>query len=162
MPTEIERKFLVSPDWSPSAEVASTGVRLQQGYLLANPEKSVRVRASADHAWLTIKGASDMSKGSLERLEFEYSIPLDDAQTILNTLCQQPVIDKTRYSQDVHGLTWTIDVFTGENTGLVLAEVELEHAEQHVNLPDWVTQEVSKDGRYSNAYLAHQPFKHWR
>jgi CYTH domain-containing protein len=161
MPTEIERKFLVSPDWSPSAKVARTGVRLQQGYLVASPEKSVRVRASASKAWLTIKGASDVSKGSLERLEFEYAIPLGDAQLILTQLCQQPVIDKTRYSQNVHGLTWTIDVFTGENVGLVLAEVELDHAEQQVSLPNWVTQDVSNDGRFSNAYLANHPFQHW-
>ena len=161
MPTEIERKFLVRSDWSPADVEGVTAVHLQQGYLLASPHVSVRVRSSGDAAWLTIKGSSTVSESGLERLEFEYPIPLDDAEIMLNTLCAQPVIDKIRYILTEHDMLWTVDVFSGENAGLVLAEVELESPDQHVTLPDWVTQEVSSDGRYSNAYLSKTPFSSW-
>lgn len=161
MATEIERKFLVRSNWSPANVEGVTAVHLQQGYLLANPSVSVRVRSSNDAAWLTIKGSSTVSEHGLERLEFEYPIPLDDAEIMLSTLCAQPVIDKTRYSLIEHGMLWTIDVFAGENAGLVLAEVELEHPEQPVTLPEWVTEDVSADGRYSNAYLSKTPFSSW-
>lgn len=161
MATEIERKFLVRSDWSPADVDGVTALRLQQGYLLASPKVSVRVRSSHDAAWLTIKGSSTVSEQGLSRLEFEYPIPLDDAEVLLTTLCAQPVIDKTRYSLIEHGVLWTVDVFAGDNAGLVLAEVELEHPEQTVTLPDWVIEDVSSDGRYSNAYLSKTPFSSW-
>jgi CYTH domain-containing protein len=161
MATEIERKFLVRSNWSPADVEGVTAVQLQQGYLLASPTLSVRVRSSNDAAWLTIKGASTVSEQGLERLEFEYPIPLDDAEVLLTTLCNQPVIDKTRYSLVTHGMLWTVDVFAGENAGLVLAEVELTQPEQTVTLPDWVIEDVSSDGRYSNAYLSKTPFSSW-
>jgi CYTH domain-containing protein len=161
MATEIERKFLVRTDWSPADVDGVTAVRLQQGYLLASPKVSVRVRSSDDAAWLTIKGSSTVSKSGLSRLEFEYPIPVEDAEVLLTTLCAQPVIDKTRYSLIEHGMLWTVDVFAGQNAGLVLAEVELEHPNQPVTLPAWVTEDVSGDGRYSNAYLSKTPFSSW-
>ena len=161
MATEIERKFLVRPDWSPADVDGVTAVRLQQGYLLASPTLSVRVRSSDDAAWITIKGSSTVSEHGLERLEFEYAIPLEDADVMLSTLCAQPVIDKTRYSFTQHGTLWTVDVFAGENAGLVLAEVELDYAGQPITLPEWVREDVSSDGRYSNAYLSKVPFSSW-
>jgi CYTH domain-containing protein len=161
MATEIERKFLVRTDWSPADVDGVTAVRLQQGYLLASPKVSVRVRSAGDAAWLTIKGSSTVSKSGLSRLEFEYPIPVEDAEVLLTTLCAQPVIDKTRYSLIEHGMLWTVDVFAGQNAGLVLAEVELEHPNQPVTLPAWVAEDVSGDGRYSNAYLSKTPFSSW-
>jgi len=161
MATEIERKFLVRADWSPAAVAGVTAMRLQQGYLLASPQMSIRVRSAPDAAWLTIKGSSTVSENSLERLEFEYPIPTADALVILTTLCTQPVIDKTRYSLYEGSTLWTVDVFAGQNAGLVLAEVELEHPDQTITLPAWIRQEVTSDGRYSNAYLSKTPFSSW-
>lgn len=146
MGTEIERKFLVVNDgWRAGA--LGPGVALRQGYLAQQPV--VRVRVAGPKAFLTIKGP-----GLLQRAEFEYPIPLADAEAMLATLCAPPVIEKTRTRVGHGGLTWDVDVFGGHLAGLVLAEVELPSAEAAVALPGWVGREVTDDARYQNNALA--------
>jgi CYTH domain-containing protein len=108
-------------------------------------------------AFLTVKGRRE----GIGRAEFEYPIPAEDAAYMLDVLCQQALVEKTRYCVPVAGLTWEVDVFTGANAGLVIAEVELERADQAVELPAWAGQEVSTDYRYTNAYLAQHPYRSW-
>jgi CYTH domain-containing protein len=150
MGTEIERKFLVKSDaWKAAA---APGVRYRQGYLCSDKERTVRVRVSGDQAWLTIKG---LTRGS-SRPEFEYPVPLQDGQQMLD-LCERPLLEKTRHRVDHGGLTWEVDVFEGDNAGLVLAEVELERADQPIDLPPWAGLEVTDDPRYYNVNLAKHP-----
>ncbi|WP_316430898.1 CYTH domain-containing protein [Leptolyngbya sp. NK1-12] len=154
MATEIERKFLVQgQEWRQLA----TGVVYRQGYLAASPECTVRVRVAGDQGYLTIKGATQ----GISRAEYEYAIPLKDATELLNTLCQQPLIEKIRYRIPWQGLLWEIDEFGGENQGLIIAEVELTNADQQPDLPAWIGEEVSHDPRYFNANLAKHPFSRW-
>lgn len=154
MGKEIERKFLVEGDaWRALAE----GTRYRQGYLSTVKERTVRVRTIADKAYLTIKGITQ----GIARTEFEYEIPLADANALLDDLCQRPLIEKDRYKIEHGGLTWEVDEFFGENAGLVLAEVELESEDQAVELPGWVGQEVSDDSRYYNANLIASPYRAW-
>lgn len=154
MGQEIERKFLVEGDaWRALAE----GTRYRQGYLSTVKERTVRVRTIGDKAYLTIKGITQ----GIARAEFEYEIPLADANALLDDLCERPLIEKDRYKILHGGLTWEVDEFFGENAGLVLAEVELEAEDQVVELPDWVGQEVSDDPRYYNANLIASPYRTW-
>lgn len=154
MGTEIERKFLVVGDaWRQGA----SGTDYRQGYLCTTPERTVRVRVAGDKGYLTIKGA----RKGVSRLEFEYAIPLADAQAMLDSMCVRPLIEKTRYRVAHEGLEWEVDEFAGENAGLVVAEVELEREDQEVPLPAWVGKEVSTDDRYANANLAERPFSTW-
>jgi CYTH domain-containing protein len=154
MGTEIERKFLVVGDaWRQGA----IGVLYRQGYLCTTPERTARVRVAGDKGYLTVKG----SRTGVSRLEFEYSIPLEDAQAMLDALCVRPLIEKTRYRIDHGGLVWEVDEFAGENAGLVIAEVELKREDQEVSLPAWVGKEVSADDRYANSSLAERPFSTW-
>lgn len=155
MAREIERKFLVAPDqWSPGA---TAGVRIRQGYLSTDPARIVRVRAAGDRAFVTIKGATS----GIERAEFEYPVPPADAEWMLDHLCQRPLIEKTRYRVPFDGRTWEVDVFAGENAGLIIAEIELPSADAHPNLPPWVGAEVSHDPRYFNAALVAHPYRTW-
>jgi CYTH domain-containing protein len=117
----------------------------------------VRVRVVGDRGFLTIKGKSE----GISRSEFEYGIPVEDAEEMLDTLCDRPLSEKMRYVLDVEGVRWEVDEFQGENEGLILAEVELSDADQEIVLPDWVGQEVSDDPRYFNANLAKHPFTRW-
>ena len=154
MQLEIERKFLVKGDgWRSQG----TGVLYRQGYLSTVPERSVRVRLVRDKAYLTIKG---ITVGAT-RAEYEYEIPAEDAGEMLDNLCLHPLIEKTRYRLQHHGLIWEVDEFEGDNAGLVLAEVELEQEDQAVILPDWVGKEVTGDPRYYNARLITEPYKQW-
>jgi len=154
MATEIERKYLVKPGaWVPKGP----GVHFQQGYLNTQKERVVRVRIEGDAAKLTIKG---ITKG-VARAEFEYAIPLDDATILLNQLCERPLIDKHRHLEVHGGLTWEIDVFHGDNEGLVVAEVELPSADTKVDLPPWAGAEVSSDARYYNSNLLKNPYTTW-
>lgn len=154
MATEIERKFLVKNDaWRTGA----VGVAYRQGYLSAAKGRTVRVRAAGDKAYLTIKGARE----GISRAEFEYEIPLADATVMLEVLCIQPLIEKTRWTLVYAGLTWEVDEFAGANAPLVLAEVELESEAQAVPLPEWTGEEVSTDYHYTNAYLAQNPYSLW-
>ncbi|PJA31933.1 MAG: adenylate cyclase [Zetaproteobacteria bacterium CG_4_9_14_3_um_filter_53_7] len=154
MGSEIERKFLLSHTGSrPSGE----GILYRQGYLSVDSERSARVRIAGNQAWLTIKGKSE----SMTRREFEYPIPLHDAQDLLDHLCLKPLIEKKRYRIDVEGTCWEVDEFLGENSGLILAEVELKHQEQVIVLPDWIGEEVTDDPRYYNAALVNAPYSSW-
>ncbi len=154
MGREIERKFLVADDGWRADVVTST--EYEQGYLTSGTTPTVRVRRAAEAAWLTIKGAS---RGP-ERLEFEYAIPVDDARQLLS-LCPGPIIRKVRH-RVAHGeRVWEVDVFAGENAGLVLAELELEHAADTFPRPPWVGAEVTDDHRYKNSQLAVNPYSRW-
>lgn len=150
---EIERKFLVDTDkWKPVSE----GKRIVQGYLSTDKQRVVRVRTKGNKAYLTIKGAG---KG-IVRPEFEYEIPVNDALQLLQLSMDSP-IEKTRYTEMYGGKLWEIDVFENANKGLVLAEVELQHENERVELPEWVGEEVSLDKRYFNAWLSQHPFTNW-
>lgn len=155
MGREIERKFLVRPElWHPDPAL---GTRYRQGYLSTDPDRVVRVRTAGTRAFLTIKG---LTRG-VERAEFEYPIPFADAQAMLDTLCSRPLVEKTRYRQEVEGRLWEVDVFEGENAGLIVAEVELPAADAPLALPLWAGTEVSHDPRYFNSNLAVTPFSRW-
>ena len=155
MATEIERKFLVKVDaWTPKGP----GIHFKQGYLSSQKARVVRVRIEGHVAKLTIKG---LTKG-VTRAEFEYAIPLDDASILLDELCERPLIDKHRHVE-IHGqLAWEIDVFHGENEGLVVAEVELPSADTELVLPAWAGKEVSDDPRYFNSNLVLNPYSSWK
>lgn len=150
---EIERKFLVDVKlWSPSGE----GKKIMQGYLSVDHERTVRIRISGKYAWLTIKGKSE----GITRQEFEYPIPADEARDLMNLCVFTPII-KTRYFDEYKGKKWEIDVFEKENSGLVLAEVELYSEKENIMLPGWIKKEVSGDERYFNSWLTERPFTSW-
>ncbi|MFP4547241.1 MAG: CYTH domain-containing protein [Fidelibacterota bacterium] len=152
MGTEIERKFLVkSNDYRKLAKP----VKIQQGYLCTDPEKTVRVRVYGKKAFLTIKG----KVVNLSRPEFEYKIPVDDALSILK-LCKN-TIWKKRYKINYGDHLWEVDEFLRENKGLILAEIELSSADESFIKPSWIGEEVSQDYRYFNSYLATHPFTTW-
>jgi len=154
MAKEIERKYLVKLDtWKPEGE----GIHFKQGYLNSQKERVVRVRIEGTKAKLTIKGLTT----GVTRSEFEYLVPVEDAAILLDNLCEQPLIDKHRHKETHFGKTWEIDVFHGENEGLVVAEIELGSEDEQITLPDWVGAEVSSDPRYFNSNLLKQPFKSW-
>ena len=154
MAVEIERKYLIDLEKLGKLENPN---RIKQGYLSINNESIVRVRTKNDKAYLTIKG----SNNGISRLEFEYEIPLDEANEMLDKLCQKPIIDKTRYivNYDVH--IWEIDIFYGDNEGLVVAEVELKDENEQIILPSWIKEEVTHDNRYFNSNLMKHPYKDW-
>jgi adenylate cyclase len=145
---EIERKFLVrSDDWRPSA---GQGQLIRQGYLSSEGKATVRVRSFDDeHAVITLKG----KLRGITRPEFEYPIPIEDARELL-AIAQPQVLEKRRYDVPYGGLTWEVDVFEGRHLGLIIAEIELAGADQEIDLPSWVGEEVSHDDRYYNASLA--------
>ncbi|MDZ8258054.1 CYTH domain-containing protein [Nostoc sp. ChiQUE01b] len=154
MAKEIERKYLVRGDsWRGLAE----GSVYRQGYIATQDKATVRIRIVGEKSYLTIKGPNI----KYSRLEFEYSIPVKDAQEILETLCERPFIEKIRYKIESAGLIWEIDEFDGVNKGLILAEVELSDENQQIELPSWIGQEVSDDSRYFNSNLVKYPFSQW-
>ena len=154
MATEIERKFLLQGDgWRGLAP----GKHYRQGYLSTVAARTVRVRVIEDSGYLTINGATS----NATRAEYEYVIPVEDAHAMLDTLCERPLIEKTRYLARHAGFEWEIDVFEGDNRGLVIAEVELPSADTHVTLPEWVGMEVSDDLRYYNVSLQKHPYCTW-
>ncbi len=153
MAQEIERKFLVVDD---SWRTGATGVLYRQGYLKSDEQATVRVRVAGDQAYLTIKGATT----GITRLEFEYEIPVADADQLLTHLCSA-LVEKWRYRIPVANHVWEVDEFLGSNAGLVLAEVELSSEDEQIVLPAWVGAEVSHDPRYYNACLATVPYTTW-
>ncbi|MDO8527152.1 MAG: CYTH domain-containing protein [Deltaproteobacteria bacterium] len=154
MAQEIERKYLVkSFEWKNTTK----GVLYRQGYLSTAKERIVRVRTGGKKGFLTIKGLTV----GVTRSEFEYEIPIADANALLDNLCEHPLIEKNRYKVTHAGLTWEIDDFLGENVGLVVAEVEIGDENQKIDLPKWVGQEVSADPRYFNSNLIKNPFTRW-
>jgi adenylate cyclase len=152
MATEIERKFLVhGTEWRQGVPV-----HLCQGYLSRDKERTVRVRIAGERAYLTIKGSS---RGA-SRAEFEYEIPLRDAEELL-TLCDRPPVEKNRYTVEHAGAVWEIDEFLGANAGLVVAEIELDREAQEFERPGWVSSEVTDDPRYFNSSLSSAPYPTW-
>lgn len=155
MGVEIERKFLVISDaWR---ESAPEGQRLRQGYLAASDLNSVRIRIVDEaKAKLSVKSALR----GMTRDEFEYDVPVPDAQAMLS-LCTGNIIDKTRHRISIEGLVWEVDVFARPNAGLIVAEVELDSEDQWFELPRWVGREVTADLRYQNSKLAITPSSEW-
>lgn len=154
MGLEIERKFLIKNDsWKSSVTRSHV---IKQGYLNSHPERTVRIRLYGDQGILTIKGKSQ----NLTRKEYEYDIPNYEAEALLG-LCEKPLIEKTRYLCQHDGHVWEVDVFEGNNEGLVLAEIELTREKEEFSMPDWAGEEVSTDPRYFNSALIQHPFKQW-
>ena len=153
MSLEIERKFLVIGD----AWRGDDYQDYRQGYLNLDKERTVRVRLAGDRAFLTVKGITEHAT----RAEYEYAIPVTDADAMLRHLCLHPLIEKRRYRIEHAGMVWVIDEFRGENAGLVVAEIELQHEGQTFEKPDWVGEEVTKDKRYYNANLVSAPYSTW-
>jgi CYTH domain-containing protein len=153
---EIERKFLVlNTDF---IALATAKNRIVQGYLNSNPERTVRVRIKGNKGFLTIKGKGNES--GTTRLEWETEIPLDEAEKLIS-LCEKGIIDKTRYEILSGKHTYEVDVFEGENAGLLMAEIELDSENEAFEKPNWLGQEVTGDNRYYNAYLSNTPFRSW-
>lgn len=153
MAVEIERKFIARADNLPPSK---RSLRMEQGYIDPS-QAAVRVRISGDSCFLTIKGAV----AGMSRLEYEFPIPLEQGRELLENLCRKPVIEKTRMLVDHAQHCWEVDVFSGDNKGLVVAEVELEDENEVVELPPWVEREVTHDRKYSNAALAERPYCQW-
>jgi adenylate cyclase len=155
MATEIERKFLViNDDWRRCVTKSS---RMRQGYLSQSTTASVRVRCSAERAWLNIKSV----KLGVQRQEFEYEIPLADAEEMLEVLAGKPLIEKTRHFAPSGRHLWEIDEFEGQNAGLIVAEIELNDAGEDFERPAWIGAEVTEDARYYNTNLARKPYTTW-
>lgn len=155
MGVEIERKFLVRSDaWR---QAADAGTVMKQGYFVTAPGTTVRVRIAGKHAFLTIKG---MGNG-IARSEFEYEIPVGDAEAMLMEFCSGRLVEKIRYIVRHDDNEWEVDDFTGDNIGLVMAELELETEEQRFSCPEWLGEEVSGDPAYGNGSLAIRPYGSW-
>ena len=155
MNLEIERKFLVkNTDFLNDID----GVKYSQGYIASEGNPGVRIRVAGDKGFITLK--SDV-KGLLVRREFEYEIPVSDAEEMIELFCRKPIIQKHRYKVEYKGFIWEVDVFEGDNAGLVVAEVELEHEGQSVDLPEWIEAEVTGDRRYQNSQLGVNPYCNW-
>lgn len=155
MAQEIERKFLVVGDFKSSA-VKQT--RITQGYLSSVPERTVRVRVKGDKGFITIKGIGDESGAS--RYEWEKNIPVQEVEELLR-ICEPGVIDKTRFLVEYGGMTWEVDEFHGENEGLIVAEVELDSADQEFEKPEWLGEEVTGQVKYYNSMLMKTPYTRW-
>ncbi len=154
MGVEIERKFLITNnDWKP---LVINSFSIKQGYLSLAPERTVRVRTKNNKAYLTIKGKN---KG-ITRAEFEYEIPIIEAEQLL-LLCEGTIIEKVRHEVVYEHKIWEIDVFKGDNQGLIIAELELINEEETFKIPDWLGKEVSTEAKYYNSSLATLPYAKW-
>ena len=153
---EIERKFLVNGEYKSQAY---DHYQMRQGYLSLSGVSVIRVRVKGEKGYITIKGA--VGEGSITRQEWEYEVPLHDAEEML-LLCEDAIIEKTRYLIRVGEHTFEVDEFTGENEGLQIAEVELESEEESFEKPDWLGVEVTGTVRYYNSYLSIHPYREWR
>ena len=153
---EIERKFLVASDAFKSK--ASSKHVIAQGYLSTHPERTVRVRILGESGFLTIKGKGNET--GMTRFEWETEISLLEAKPLL-ALCEKGVIHKVRYEVKAGKHIFEVDVFEGDNVGLVIAEIELTSEHESFEKPDWLGDEVTNDARYYNAYLSQNPFKDW-
>ena len=156
MAVEIERKFLLANDnWR---NEASEPIRFRQGYLVGSDKSSVRVRTEGERAFINIKSATL----GITRQEYQYPIPLEDAEKLLDDLCEKPLIEKNRFFIQNNKHTWEVDEFFGENQGLVVAEIELRHEDEAFEKPSWLGEEVSGDTRYYNVCLVKHPYKDWQ
>ena len=154
MAKEIELKFTVDV----TLLALENGTRITQGYLPTTGKAAVRIRITDQSAFLTIKGEN---KGAT-RTEFEYPIPRVDARQLIEELCDRPLIEKIRYLVGVNGNTWEVDVFEGDNQGLIIAEIELDSEDQRVEIPPWAVKEVTGDPRYYNSNLIRHPYRDWK
>ena len=154
MTVEIERRFLLADDsWR---EAASEPLVLQQGYLSVEKERTIRVRIIGSQAWLTLKGyISDMT-----RSEFEYEIPLVHAQAMMADMCPFKM-EKYRYRVEFEGFVYEIDKYLGDNAPLIVAEIELPSEDTEFPKPSWLGQEITSDGKFTNAYLSKHPYSSW-
>ena len=153
---EIERKYLVTSTDFLNEYYAKNDIC--QGYISSNPERTVRIRTKGDKGYLTIKGISSLSGAS--RFEWEKEIDINEAKELLN-LCEKGIIKKTRYEIKSGKHVVEVDIFYGENEGLIIAEIELENENEVIEKPNWLGNEVTNDERYYNAYLSNTPFKKW-
>lgn len=155
MGIEIERKFLLASDaWRGLGQPTP----MRQGYLAADPVRTVRVRIEGERAVLTIKSKSE----GASRGEWEYEIPVPDAAELLDRLCERPLVEKTRHRIEYAGHTWEVDEFAGENAGLVVAEIELGSEDETFDQPEWIGREVTGDARYYNSSLIRLPYSRWK
>lgn len=155
MPPEIEHKYLIRKDFWYAIRKPE-GKMIRQGYLVSGSENTIRVRIAGSEAFLTIKGPL----ADAARQEYEYSIPVADANEILD-LFTQKIIEKIRYRIVFAGKTWDVDEFFGANEGLILAEIELRAPDETYEKPSWLGEEVTQDRRYYNSYLAEHPVSSW-
>lgn len=154
MNIEIERKFLLLNNlWKSEA----IGVHYKQAYLNEKGDNTIRVRIEGNHAKLTIKSKAT----NISRMEFEYDIPMEDAEKLF-LIAKTPAVEKYRYKIEYAGNIWEVDEFLGDNEGLVIAEIELKSENQPFQKPSWIGMEVSGDKRYTNANLARNPYKNWK
>ncbi|WP_061236195.1 CYTH domain-containing protein [Leptospira santarosai] len=151
---EIERKFLVTNFDFKKNSVPSI---ISQGYLNSDKNRTVRVRSNSNKAFITIKSKTV----GISREEFEYEIPITDAEEMINSICEKSIIKKFRYLINFQGSIWEVDEFLEENEGLIVAEIELKSENEAFNKPDWVGKEVSDDPKYFNSNLIKTPFRHW-
>ena len=154
MAIEIERKFLLN--YFPE-DLLTRGISICQGYMMNKKDLVVRVRLSGDNAFLTVKGPTC----NASRKEYEYPVPQQDAMEMLSIFCKKPLIEKTRYQIEFKGFEWVIDLFSGVNKGLVVAEIELDSIDQLFEKPDWIGKEVTRDPRYFNSNLIEAPYSTW-
>lgn len=154
MAVETEKKFLLH---HLPHDLMNKGKAIYQGYITKSKHHTVRIRISDDDGFVTIKGPTV----NAARKEFEYAVPVSDAREMLARFCPGPIIEKTRYTIGFKGFEWEIDVFKGRNKGLVVAEIELESADQPFEKPDWVGLEITHDTRYYNSNLVDHPFTQW-
>ncbi|MDP5028324.1 CYTH domain-containing protein [Flavobacterium sp.] len=154
---EIERKFLVTN--RDFISESSENFRIVQGYLNSNPERTVRVRIKGKKGYITIKGKGNES--GLTRFEWEKEIAISEAEALLQ-LCENGVIDKTRYNVMFENHLFEVDVFTGENDGLIVAEIELQSENEIFSKPSWLGEEVTSEEKYYNAYLSNYPYTSWK
>lgn len=156
MGVEIERKFLVDHEkWNHLSKPGGSNFR--QGYMVKDESKTIRVRVTDEEAFITIKGKTT----GLTRSEYEYNIPVADGNELLVAFCEA-IISKIRYCIEYAGNVWEVDVFSGDNEGLIMAEIELDDESEIFDLPDWITDEVTGDVRYYNLSLSINPYKNWK
>ncbi|HEY5604213.1 MAG TPA: CYTH domain-containing protein [Gammaproteobacteria bacterium] len=155
MATEIERKFLVlNDDWR---TLAARQKAVKQGYFAGGGKASIRIRLAGESANINIKSAAL----DVTRKEYEFAVPYEDAREMLERLCEKPLIEKTRYYVPYGRHVWEVDEFTGDNAGLVVAEIELAAVDESFEKPPWLGREVSQDTRYYNVCLVKHPYKDW-
>ena len=154
MAIEIERKFLVKDK---PFSIAKRSLKINQGYIINEKSKVIRVREKGDDYFLTIKG----NNIGISRLEYDFPISKDDAKELIFHFCKTTLIEKTRHYIKYKGHTWEVDEFHGKNNGLIVAEIELESEDEKFEIPDWVGEEVTQDDRYYNMNLAIHPFTSW-
>jgi adenylate cyclase len=153
---EIERKFLVTS--TSFMDEAFSSKRIVQAYICSDPERTVRIRIKETRAFITIKGKGNES--GTTRMEWEKEIPVSEAEHLLS-ICEKGTIDKIRYDVKSGNHLFEVDVFTGENEGLIIAEIELKNENEPFSKPTWLGEEVTHDKRYYNAYISQNPYKNW-